>query len=39
MTKNKGELILPEDYSTQLAEETGIHIGDGSVLEKIWVLH
>jgi len=29
--KRKQELILPIEYSTDLAEETGIHIGDGSM--------
>ncbi|MAG61089.1 hypothetical protein CL619_04840 [archaeon] len=31
MVKNKGTLSLPKKYSIQLAEETGIHIGDGSL--------
>jgi len=31
------ELILPSDYSVDLAEETGIHIGDGSMnIYKKW---
>lgn len=31
MNKIKQELILPTEYSEDLAEETGIHIGDGSM--------
>ena len=31
MIKNKQKLILPVEFSADLAEETGIHIGDGSM--------
>ena len=31
MVKNKQKLTLPANYSEDLAEETGIHIGDGSL--------
>lgn len=31
MRKSKQELILPTEFNEDLAEETGIHIGDGSM--------